>query len=107
MASREKIALRIKSVDNVATTLNDVVKDDMVTIKSADGTENRVVQAKEDIPFGFKISLKDILKGEHVIKYGEIIGRANDFIGEGCLVHIHNVEGLRGRGDLRKGSKKS
>lgn len=35
-----------------------------------------------------------------VIKYGEIIGKASVEIRKGQHVHVHNLESLRGRGDL-------
>lgn len=98
-----KIGLAIKSVDNVATVLNDVSCGEKILVKFADNTSTRTIVSRENIPFGFKVALKDIQKGEYVIKYGEVIGRATEFIGEGHLVHVHNVEGLRGRGDLKNG----
>jgi altronate dehydratase small subunit len=36
-----------------------------------------------------------------VIKYGETIGLATSDISPGEHVHVHNVEGQRGRGDRR------
>lgn len=44
------------------------------------------------IPAGHKFALSDINKGEYVIKYGEIIGRATDDIKKGDWVHTHNVK---------------
>ena len=44
--------------------------------------------------------MKDIKKGTPIIKYGETIGLATEDIKEGDHVHVHNVEGLRGRGDM-------
>ncbi len=44
-----------------------------------------------EIPAGHKIALRDIPKGEYVIKYGEIIGRAKTDIQKGEWVHTHNV----------------
>ena len=35
-----------------------------------------------------------------MIKYGERIGRATQFIPAGSHTHIHNVTSQRGRGDL-------
>jgi altronate dehydratase small subunit len=35
-----------------------------------------------------------------VLKYGESIGVASSDIQMGQLVHVHNLEGARGRGDL-------
>lgn len=48
------------------------------------------------------MAIKDIPKGGEIIKYGEIIGRATANIEPGEHVHVHNVESLRGRGDLEK-----
>ncbi|MBR0190361.1 MAG: UxaA family hydrolase, partial [Clostridia bacterium] len=45
-----------------------------------------------DIPAGHKFALKDIKKGEYIIKYGEIIGRATEDIKAGEWVHTHNVK---------------
>lgn len=46
----------------------------------------------EQIPAGHKYALCDIPKGEYVIKYGEIIGRATQDIKPGEWVHTHNVK---------------
>ena len=43
------------------------------------------------IPAGHKYALRAIGKGETVIKYGEIIGRATQDIAKGEWVHTHNV----------------
>jgi altronate dehydratase small subunit len=53
----------------------------------------------ERIPFGHKFAVRDIGKGELVLKYGEPIGVATMDIGAGSYVHVHNVESSRGRGD--------
>jgi altronate dehydratase small subunit len=93
-----KRALVISPGDNVATALEDILPGDVVEVKLAGKVET--LEAREEIPFGFKIALKDIPVGEKVIKYGEVIGKASTQIKRGSLVHIHNVEGTRGRGDL-------
>ena len=46
---------------------------------------------EDNIPAGHKFALKDIKKGEYVIKYGEIIGKATADIKKGECVHTHNV----------------
>jgi altronate dehydratase small subunit len=48
------------------------------------------------------MAVTDIARGEPVVKYGEMIGKASQDIRKGALVHIHNLEGARGRGDLHK-----
>ena len=91
-------ALVINQKDNVATALQDVAEG--ATIAARLGQEVEQLAALERIPFGFKVALRDIAQGESVYKYGEVIGKASRPIKRGELVHIHNVEGNRGRGDL-------
>jgi len=99
-----KKALIIAPADNVASALEDIATGEQVEARL--GKKVAVLEAREDIPFGFKIALSDIPKGGDVVKYGEAIGKASAPIEKGSLVHIHNVEGARGRGDLAKGDTK-
>ncbi|MBQ3020304.1 MAG: altronate dehydratase [Clostridia bacterium] len=50
------------------------------------------LHGKGEIPAGHKFALREIAKGEYVIKYGEIIGRATQDIACGEWVHTHNVK---------------
>ena len=50
------------------------------------------LEQTETIPVGHKYALNDIVKGDYVIKYGEIIGRATTDIKKGEWVHTHNVK---------------
>jgi altronate dehydratase small subunit len=86
--------------DNVATALSDLVVGNRVTLMGHG--KPGVITASQTIPFGHKIALLAIEKGESIVKYGEIIGRATQRITLGKHVHIHNVESLRGRGDIPK-----
>ncbi|HEY51376.1 MAG TPA: UxaA family hydrolase [Dehalococcoidia bacterium] len=97
-------ALQLSEKDNVATLLEDAAPGTGVLIRL--GKETSTVKAGESIPFGFKIALTDIAKGAAIIKYGETIGIASCDIKKGEMVHIHNLEGGRGRGDLMKGEVK-
>lgn len=83
--------------DNVATALIDIKKEEVVEIRAPTLLS---IKAKSNIPFGHKFAIKDISKGEEIVKYGEVIGRAIKEIREGEHVHIHNVESLRARGDV-------
>ena len=65
----------------------------------------RLVTALDAVPFGFKIAVSPMKKGSLVIKYGLPIGVASRDIAPGSLVHIHNIEGARGRGDLKENAK--
>ena len=87
-----KRAQIIKEVDNVATALENI--DAGSEVKADVGDKFIVIKAKEKIQFGFKIALKDISKGNPIIKYGEIIGKASSEINAGSLVHVHNVDGI-------------
>lgn len=94
-----KRAIIMDLKDNVATLLSDVDKNEMVQARL--GEKSMEEQVREPIRFGHKFALNRIYKGENVVKYGEIIGRATRDIEKGCHVHVHNVESLRGRGDQR------
>ena len=50
------------------------------------------LDGNEQIPAGHKYALSSIRKGEYVVKYGEIIGRATQDIAKGEWVHTHNVQ---------------
>ena len=87
--------------DNVATTLEGIEAGAAVSVRL--GKEVRNIKTLESIPFGFKVAVEGIARGTNVVKYGESIGIASSTIKKGELVHIHNLEGARGRGDLTKG----
>ena len=53
------------------------------------------LKALDAIPLGHKIALKDIKKGETLLKYGHDIGRAVAAIGRGRHAHVHNVKTKR------------
>ena len=50
------------------------------------------IETKDPIPFGHKVCLKTIYKGDPVIKYDQIIGFASQNINPGEHVHSHNLE---------------
>ena len=95
-----KIALKVNDLDNVATIFANGITDGMeVEIRDKKGNieETKVIG---DVPYGHKIAVKDISKGEQIIKYGEEIGIATADIKRGEYVHVHNLDSMRGRGDL-------
>ena len=61
------------------------------------GGEERQRTVKNDIKFLHKFALEDIAKGQHIIKYGRIIGETTADIKEGEHVHVHNLSSLRGQ----------
>lgn len=95
-----KRALIMHPHDNVATAVEEIQGGEEVAIPVV-GTALTLC-AIEAIPFGFKIALQEIPQGQIIRKYGETIGIASQPIAKGALVHIHNLEGTRARGDLAK-----
>ena len=95
-----KKALQLTADDNVATALEAIEPGDAVEIVLHGAAGPRSVTALEAIPFGFKIASRAMARGATVLKYGHPIAKASSDIAEGALVHVHNVEGNRGRGDL-------
>ncbi|OQW83162.1 MAG: hypothetical protein BVN31_06435 [Proteobacteria bacterium ST_bin15] len=47
-------------------------------------------KANHDIPVGHKVALKDMKKGDTIIKYGEDIGKVVADFKKGDHVHVHN-----------------
>jgi len=87
-----KETIMLNSKDNVATALKQINENEQVTVVSSSKEVISRLQAKQEIPFGHKISLTEIKKGEPVIKFGERIGTASRNISVGEYVHVHNVE---------------
>ena len=94
----------LSTVDNVATAVDDI--DPGMDVQVRLGKSVRSVTALERIPYGFKMAAADIAKGAAIVKYGESIGVASEDIRMGQLVHIHNLAGARGRGDLERGGRR-
>lgn len=84
--------------DNVGTAVVPLSEGDILV--GPGRLEGRSVVLREDIPFGHKFALHSLAAGEPVVKYGQVIGVASHAIAQGEHVHVHNVDGLRGRGDI-------
>ena len=83
-----KDTVRITSRDMVAVALHPLKAGETVRCEGAE------VTLREDIPMGHKTALRDIRKGEAVIKYGFPIGEATEDIPAGGHVHTHNLRTL-------------
>ena len=94
--------------DNVATALVDLAPGTVVERADAPASPGSdgpaaapaTIEVRSAIPFGHKLALAPIGRGQPVIKYGEVIGLASTDIAPGEHVHVHNVDSQRGRGDL-------
>ena len=82
--------------DMVRITPRDMVAVALKPLKAGETVsygEGRVTLL-EDLPMGHKAALRDIRRGEAVIKYGYPIGEATDDIPAGGHVHTHNLHTL-------------
>lgn len=86
--------LRIDPRDTVAVSLGVLAPGQQITVG------NVAIAVQDDIPFGHKVALVDMVAGQWVIKYGEKIGVTSTNIRVGEHVHTRNLESSRGRGDL-------
>ena len=83
-----KEMVRITPQDMVAVALRPLQAGETVRCEGAE------VTLREDIPMGHKAALRDIRKGEAVIKYGYPIGEATEDIFAGAHVHTSNLRTL-------------
>ncbi|KIL40529.1 D-galactarate dehydratase [Gordoniibacillus kamchatkensis] len=96
-------ALVMDARDHVATALRDIAAGE--TIRYLRGGSLETVTLLDPVPFGHKVSIAAIDAGSEVRKYGEVIGRSTAAIERGRHVHVHNIEGIRGRGDMAQTKK--
>jgi altronate dehydratase small subunit len=85
-----KRAMRINPDDNTATALNDIDAGETINLVSKSGPVGEMT-AMQAVPFGHKLAVVDIKKGDKVLKYGEVIGLSTQQISNGEHVHTHNV----------------
>ncbi|MEP4189764.1 MAG: UxaA family hydrolase, partial [Sneathiella sp.] len=50
-----------------------------------------VLKDTESIPAGHKIALQQIMTGERIIKYGQVIAEATQDVPVGTHIHVHNA----------------
>jgi altronate dehydratase len=90
-----KKAIQIDEKDNVATTTSEVKAGEQLEVISPDGKVILKPEVAETIPFGHKLAIKPIKKGENIVKYGEVIGVATQPVKAGAWVNTHNVGSAR------------
>jgi len=88
-------AVILSDQDDVATLFSDVVegKDIRLRLSLSGKTVDRIT-ARQPIPFGHKVALRDKAPGDIVCKYGHPIGQVVDDIQAGDHVHTHNMVNL-------------
>ncbi|MDA0355242.1 MAG: UxaA family hydrolase [Proteobacteria bacterium] len=78
-----RLSLKTKDRDNVATMFDDKLELTLI---------DEGVTVDKGIPFGHKVAVVCIAKGEAIRKYGVVIGHAKVDIRIGEHVHVHNIE---------------
>ncbi len=78
--------------DNVGTSIKTLKKNTEIILKLEEQLISFII--KDNIKLCHKFSLIQIRRGDKIFKYGEIIGVAIDDIGQGNLVHTHNIQSL-------------
>lgn len=92
-----KKALLLDKNDNVAVLLDKVENNAIIRVTTMDFLVD--VISLNNIDLGHKIAIKQIVKGQPIIKYGEVIGIAITDINVGSHVHIHNICSTRTGGN--------
>ena len=80
-------ALVLDPTDNVATLLYDAQCGETISLKGILGD----IKISDTIAAGHKVALKQIQKGQDIVKYGQRIGTAKNPINPGEWVHLHNM----------------
>ena len=82
--------------DTVAVVVVEGVKSGMpLTGWIMDEDKMIEVQARQDIPIGHKVALRDMAPGDTVLKYGIDMGKVVAPIQAGEHAHVHNIKTKR------------
>lgn len=82
--------------DTVAVVVVEGIKADMdLTAWIMDEDRTIALRARQDIPIGHKVALKDMATGDTVLKYGIDIGKVVAPIKAGEHAHVHNIKTKR------------
>jgi len=94
-------AILIHPKDNVATVIKSVKSKERIDVVMRNENVSSL-QARQTIPFAHKVALRDVKKGDAVLKYGAKIGSATKAIQQGDHVHTHNTGSNRAHGPVRR-----
>ena len=84
--AKDTVAVVVVEGVTAGTDMTGWIMDDDKTIE---------VAAKQDIPIGHKVALKDMAVGDTVIKYGIDMGKVVAAITVGQHAHVHNIKTKR------------
>ena len=81
--------------DHVGVAIRDLKAGERVTGIYLSSQQVVPLTLSEDIPLGHKVALTDLGRGDHLLKYNEVIGTVIEPIRVGMHVHIHNLQSVR------------
>lgn len=81
--------LQLHPDDNVAVATSSL------QAKISCEVSGRSITTKDNIPAGHKVATADIAADAPIVKFGQVIGYAAEFISAGGWVHVHNVTASR------------
>ena len=84
--AKDTVAVVVVEGVTAGTDMTGWIMDEDKTIK---------VAAKQDIPIGHKVALKDMAVGDTVVKYGIDMGKVVAAISVGQHAHVHNIKTKR------------
>lgn len=85
-------SIYINNKDNVVTSLEKIEQGSDVAYKNEE--QELSIKALDNLPSYHKVAIKDIKKGEYIVKYGEIIGVAVTDIKAGQHVSHLNIDSV-------------
>lgn len=96
MADVSKVrAVLLEPNDDVAAVLDNTAAGTRVAVTlNSSGDVMREIDARQPIPFGHKIAVRQLSSNEKIRRYGQPIGAAVTNIAEGEHVHTHNMRSL-------------
>lgn len=84
--ARDTVAVVVVEGVKAGTAMTGWIMDEDKTI---------AVDARQDIPIGHKVALKDMAAGDTVVKYGIDMGKVVAPIRKGEHAHVHNIKTKR------------
>ena len=91
--------LRIHPNDTVVVAVCELAEG--AKLELADASLDAAIVTRQVIPFGHKVALVHIAKGQSIVKYGASIGIATQDIAPGEHVRVHNLASVRGAATSR------
>ena len=86
MKSQKQNIIQLHEKDNIAVVVETLQPGDTISINDIE------IMISYSLAIGHKLAIRDINKGEKIIKYGIAIGSASEDIKTGMHVHTHNMK---------------